>query len=95
MSICIKGLTEEAEKFLRDNCFSVKSIEPHDNKVNEERKYVLRQYQLKDGTIVNEVIQAVAGPFSFCCLELEDGTQIGKWPEEDMKLSNFGFYHND
>ena len=36
---------------------------------------------------VKEVIQAEpwsSGPVCFLCLELEDGTRIGEWPEEEI-----------
>jgi hypothetical protein len=37
--------------------------------------------------LVKEVIQAEpwsSGPVCFLCLELEDGTRIGEWPQEEI-----------
>lgn len=47
----------------------------------------LRSIRTKDGKLVKEVIQAEpwsSGPCTFLCLELEDGTRIGEWSEEEI-----------
>jgi len=47
----------------------------------------LHTYKLKDGRIIKEIIQAEpwsSGPVSFLCLELEDGTRIGEWSQEEI-----------
>ena len=48
---------------------------------------LLYEYELKDGTKVKEVVQAnpwSSGPVIFLCLEREDKTRIGEWPDEDI-----------
>ena len=47
----------------------------------------LHVYRLKNGNTVKEVVQAEpwsSGPVCFLCLELEDGSKIGKWSEEEI-----------
>jgi hypothetical protein len=49
----------------------------------------LHTYKLKNGGTVTEVIQAEpwsSGPVCFLCLELEDGTKICQWDEEEIKF---------
>lgn len=48
---------------------------------------ILRHFQLKDGSIVKEVIQASpwsSGPCIFICLEKEDGTRMFEWSQKDI-----------
>lgn len=49
---------------------------------------VLHTYLTKNGGIVKEVVQMMpwsSGPCGFLCLELEDGTRIGEWDEEEIE----------
>lgn len=47
----------------------------------------LHTYEGKDGKIIKEIVQAMpwsSGPCGFLCLELEDGTRIGEWSQEEI-----------
>jgi hypothetical protein len=46
----------------------------------------LYEYDLQDGRVAREVVQAVpwsSGPCIFLCLEI-DGEKVCQWPEEDL-----------
>lgn len=46
----------------------------------------LREYKLKDGSTVKEIVQATpwsSGPCIFLCLA-KDGKRIGEWTEEEI-----------
>lgn len=50
-------------------------------------EYRLGTWRLKSGKVVKEVLQAEpwsSGPCFFTCLELEDGTRIGKWSQYEI-----------
>jgi len=50
-------------------------------------KLLFGTWRLKDGKLVREVLQAdpwSSGPCFFTCLELEDGTRIGEWSDEEI-----------
>jgi hypothetical protein len=48
----------------------------------------LRKYNLQDGRVVKEIIQASpwsSGPVTFFCLEFEDGSKMFEWTEDEMR----------
>lgn len=48
----------------------------------------LRQYFLKDGRIFREIIQHTvwsSGPCVYLCLQDENGSDLFKWPQNDME----------
>jgi len=45
-------------------------------------------YRLKNGGTVKEVVQAdpwSSGPMAFLCLELDDGTRLFEWTDEEIQ----------
>ena len=99
------GLTPEAEKFLADNCREVPNVIcPKCGEVISKKRdcyqynktegmfdeeIPLYKYNLKDGSVVSDVVQVVefsSGPCIFLCLEtVGDGERIGEWSEKEIE----------
>ena len=97
------GLTDKAEAYLAKNCekepdtkcpkcgeiltWKLKyQVHGHTFGMFEE-SILLKEYSLKSGGIIREVVQASpwsSGPVIFLCLKKESGKLIYKWPQEDI-----------
>jgi len=98
------GLTAEAEAFLAQNVVKVVTRRCECGRVISEGPKIiksehhdsfyddgpdLKTYELKDGKLAKEIIQAEpwsSGPVCFMCLEI-DGKHMFEWSEEEVEMA--------